>query len=142
MIRIARIFAVSALAFFAAKAFAGLDGTYSLDLASLKETITASPEFQQIPEEQRGMALAIFDSMKVTMTFKDGAFSGHADVMGQVEEGKGSYTLEGDELTITVTEKNGVAEADPEVNKAKVEGDRIAIREEGMPFAIYLVKVK
>ena len=128
--------------FLALRAYAGVDGTYALDVESLKEAASQMPEFQNMPEEQRDQALTMFDGMKITMTLKDGEFIGHAEAMGQVHEGKGTYLIDGDVITITTTEEDGQPKAEKEVQKAKLEGDRILIQEEGMPFAVSLVKVE
>ena len=142
MNRIVRLLVVLLFGLLACRALGGVEGTYELDLEALKVAIRATLDFQQIPESQRGMALSMFVGMKVTMTLKDGLVTGHSEGMCEVEEGKGIYSVEGDVLTVTLNESNGVALAEPEVNKAKIEGDKIVIREEGMPFAIYLVKAQ
>lgn len=143
MKNLARRLVVSALSLLAfVSAQAGVEGTYQVDVEALKAAALQSPDIQAVPEAQRPMILAMFDSMKVTIVIKDGEFTADSDVMGEVHSGKGKYTVDGDQLTMTTTEQDGEAVEEPEEQSAKIEGDTLVIFSEGMPFPIILKKAE
>ena len=78
-------------------------------------------------------------TMGITAVFKDDkTFSVDVDVMGQKDSVKGTYELEGKDLTMTQTEENG--QPSSEVQKATLSDDMKSFTAPGMDSMGKMVK--
>jgi len=146
-----RILALLGFSLSVSFAWAGVPGTYVIDKAALKEMMNTMLDQQlaMIPEEQRGAQMEVakqamaaqLESMNMTLTFHSGGtveYEGNTG-MGQSESGKGTWKLEGDQLTMTKTERDG-EKTEPDSMTATYKDDKIIIKPEGTNFEMVLVK--
>lgn len=127
--------------FFSSFVSGGIEGVYSIDKAMLREAIQATPDYASLPEEKKLALLGIADQMKLSLTLEmDGTFVALAEVMGDAQEGSGTFVQEDMVLIMKTTLENGVAKSEPEESRVKVDGEALLIEEAGMPFAFVLRK--
>lgn len=129
----------------------GIVGSYSMDgadfLGKMQDMMLEQmgPMLEQMPPEQvakmkEEMTAEMKDS-KVDLEIKaDGTFEVHAKMQSdQTDVIKGTWTQEGDVITMVETEKNGEPKEDGETIKATLkDGDLMLKPEEEMPFDIIM----
>ena len=137
-----KIFASLSVFVIAATGFAGVEGKYVVDEAALTEGFKSMPNFASMPEAQQQQMLGMAKMMKISLVInEDGTFSVDADMMGQKNSASGTWVIEGDEVVVSNTVENGEVRETPEEGRLKIDGDKLLIQEEGMPFAMTMVKV-
>ena len=123
-------------------------GTYVIDTENLIEVI--SEQAMKMPgmtDEMKDMALGEAkkqaEQMKLELVLNsDGSLVSTFEIMGNKEEAKGTWKLEGDKLTMTNTWENGedLEEEDYDTAVATYKSGEIHITPEGAPFSLKLVK--
>ena len=118
-------------------------GTYELDAAAVKAAMQA--EIDQIEDEMEkmgaSMMMGMIDSMSITLTLnEDGTANGEMSMMGEATPASGTWTIDGDNITVTMA-----AEGDaPEAMSGTVDGDTIRLSADDenadMPFDLVFVR--
>lgn len=128
---------------FPAFALGGIEGVYSIDKAMLREAIQSTPEFASMAESQKQGLLGIADQMKLSLTLEaDGTFVALAEIMGESQKGSGTFVQADAALIMKTTFENGVAKAEPEESRFRVDGETLVVEEAGMPFSFVLRRAK
>jgi len=121
-------------------------GTWELDTAVVREAMAAEVAAIEDPEERRAMELGMammgekmLDAMSMTLTLNpDGSATSTTRMMDQSETVSGTWSAEGDMLTI-VMEQEGQSEA----VAARVDGELLELlppEGRGMPLPIIMRK--
>jgi len=121
-------------------------GTWELDTAVVREAMAAEVAAIEDPEERRAMELGMammgekmLDAMSMTLTLNpDGSATSTTRMMDQSETVRGTWSAEGDMLTI-VMEQEGQSEA----VAARVDGELLELlppEGRGMPLPIIMRK--
>jgi len=127
----------------------GPSGTYTLDKAELAKSADAmAAKMGEKDNPMAGMAKMMADSLKgmeATITFdQGGTFSGQfkSEMMGQKHEEsiKGTWKLEGDQLTMTSTEVGGKPKSETKTGTFKDGKIRIAEENNGQKMEMVFVK--
>ena len=144
-------FIFMAISMAALAAVAGVPGNYVLDKDSLAKSMDemVAKQMEMVPEEQRAASMEMaktqmkstLDAMFMKATFKgDGTVSIQANMgMGGEQSAQGTWSLEGDKLTMTKTHENG-EEVEADTMVATYSDGKIIMQGEGSPMAVILVK--
>lgn len=125
----------------------GIPGTWKLDVTELKEAARKGME-KELAGKEGAMAemvrdkidkmLAAMDESHLTMTFAtDGNWTSESVGMNEstgkqeTSTSRGTWSLDGDEVVVVTTHRNGKVVSEPETGKGSWDGDVIRIRGEG-----------
>ena len=121
-------------------------GTWVIDSAANLKSFEAGMDPNlppQMLEQMKGMLAAIKGEMKVNA---DGTFTGAMEMpnpmTGKAESQKaeGTWTLEGDQFSITTTSENGKPKENPDTEVATLKDGLITVSPAGAPFSIIFKK--
>lgn len=106
-----------------------LAGTWKVDGAALKKEFLASETAKQIPEAMRGGIADAIGASDYTVAIKaDGTWTSSGK-MGQNDQNeKGTWKLDGNKITVTVTHEDGKEIKDGDVYEGTVDGDVITAK--------------
>jgi hypothetical protein len=121
-------------------------GTWVIDTAATLKSIESGLDPNtppQMVEQMKEMIGAIKGKMKVNA---DGTFTGDMEMpspMGgeaESQRGEGTWTLEGDQFSITTTSENGQPKENPDTETATLKDGVITVSPAGAPFSIIFRK--
>jgi hypothetical protein len=135
MVLLCSMFVISMLQGCGESATARAAGTYELDTTAMKAAVQAEIDSMEDEMEKMaaGMMLGMLDGMSMTLTLnEDGTASGVVVMNGEEDPATGTWTLDGDSISITMESEDTAAEE----MTGTLEGDTIRLSNPGdeMPF--------
>ena len=121
-------------------------GVWVIDVDATMESFDAGKDPEtppQMAEMVKGMVKAMTGEMTVNA---DGTYVGVMEMANpmsgqkETQKGEGTWTLEGDQFSITTTKENGKPKENPDTETATLKDGRITISPEGGPFSIIFKK--
>lgn len=131
LLLVASMFCVASLAS-CGPSTSSVAGTYELDKVAVKAAMQAEIDKQKESGEEdpmagfgAAMAMGMIDSMSITMTLNaDGTATMLMQMMGDTESAKGTWTLDGNKITVTAAAEGET----PEPATGTVSGDIITLK--------------
>lgn len=111
---------------------ADLAGSWGVDTDALKKSFSESEAIKNIPEAMRPKVMEGIGNSTYTVVIKaDGTWTSSGTLGPTEQQERGTWTLDGNKITVLVTHEDGKALAKPNTIRGEVDGDVIRARQEG-----------
>lgn len=117
-------------------------GVYDMDRTAIRQAMQDEIDQMSDGPDKMGMnmAMGMIDSMEMTLTLNaDGSAAMNMSMMGQTEEGSGTWELDGESISITVAPEG----EEPETINGTLENGRLTLippEDEEAPFDMIFIK--